>query len=74
MSMTFKTRRSDGTAARKSREHLNWAVTPLQGILGRRMGIRYHWFYWAAGLGFSGVIGVALGIKIGRGSRRSPGA
>lgn len=49
----------------KSPDQENWAITPLQAILGRR--VRFHWLRWAFGIGFMGAIGVGLGVKIGRG-------
>lgn len=42
-----------------------WTMTPVQATLGRRVGFRNHWKYWASGLGAAFVAGILSGIKIG---------
>jgi hypothetical protein len=41
-------------------------MTPVQATLGRRVGFRNHWKYWAFGLGCAFVAGILSGIKIGQ--------
>lgn len=50
------------TATRRSNE---WTMTPLQAMLGPRVGFRRHWKYWATGLSGAFVVGTFSGIKIG---------
>ena len=49
----------------------HWTVTPVQAVLGRRVGFRNHWLHWACGLSLMFVVGLAQGIKIGRHRRQS---
>ena len=35
----------------------HWTVTPVQAVLGRRVGFRNHWLYWASGLSLMFVVG-----------------
>lgn len=51
-----------------------WLVTPIQGILGRRTGLKYRLYFGAGGLAFGLLIGVVQGIKIGhsRGDHVAP--
>ncbi len=55
----------------KSQARQSWTLTPVQGVIGRRVGIRYHWIQFVGGLAVVYVIGVVKGVKIGRG--RNPG-
>ena len=50
----------------KTRARHTWTVTPVQVVLGRRIGFRHHWRHWAGGLAFMYAVGVVKGIKIGR--------
>lgn len=50
----------------KPRARNSWVVTPVQAIIGRRVGFRNHLPHWAGGLAFMYVAGVVTGRKIGR--------
>jgi hypothetical protein len=56
---------------KQARPRDQWTVTPVQAVLGRRVGFRNHWLYWAVGLSLMFVVGLAQGIKIGRHRRQS---
>lgn len=43
-----------------------WTMTPVQALLGRRVGFKSHWKYWATGLTCAFAAGTASGVKIMR--------
>lgn len=57
-----------------SRARSGWLVTPIQGILGRRIGLKYRLYFGAGGLAVGLLVGVVQGIKIGhsRGDHVAP--
>lgn len=56
---------------KQARAQDHWTMTPVQAVLGRRVGFRSHWLYWVIGLSLTFVVGLVQGIKIGRNRRRS---
>lgn len=65
-----------GVAVSRARAASGWLVTPIQGVLGRRSGLKYRLYFGAGGLAFGLLLGVVQGIKIGhqRGDHAAPTA
>jgi hypothetical protein len=70
MSRSDRGERPEQAPVSKRRLRSGWTITPVQAVIGRRMGLRYHWVQWVVGLVLVYVIGIAKGFKLGR-DRRS---
>jgi hypothetical protein len=77
MSRSDRRERPEEVLVSRRRLRHGWTITPVQAVIGRRVGFRYHWAHWIIGLALMYVIGVAKGFKLGRDRRarraRAPG-